>query len=282
MQYKRFSIECNKNYFARVYRCPDLFEFDLFDFTLHWHRDYEIVYIHSGSITIQKIDTKVTLKTGDVYFINSEEVHSYSIEDRDNLQFILINFPVRAVLPYFANPCEVACFSIDSQEAKTKITDSLKRLMTCKDFNNRLDVLRVKAVLNDVSYYLLRDCKVNDMQYFRGGSDSDDFICAKSAVHYMEQNYRNNITLEEISSYVGMAPAHFSKYFKDKIDLTFTQYLRKIRLEHAVNDVILNNATVKEAALNNGFPNVNSFINSCKNEFGKTPMELKLYNSEQS
>ena len=154
--------------------------------------------------------------------------------------------------------------------------------MTCKDFNNRLDVLRVKAVLNDVSYYLLRDCKVNDMQYFRGGSDSDDFLCAKSAVHYMEQNYRNNITLEEISSYVGMAPAHFSKYFKDKIDLTFTQYLRKIRLEHAINDVILNNATVKEAALNNGFPNVNSFINSCKNEFGKTPMELKLYNSEQS
>ncbi len=278
MQYKRFSIECNKNYFARIYRCPDLFNFEIFDFTLHWHRDYEIAYIHSGSLNIHKIDSKITLNAGDVYFINSEEVHSYSIDSKENLQFLLINFPVRAIQPYFANPCEVACFRIDSQVTKSKIANSFKRLMDCKNFTDRLEVLRVKAVLNDISYYLLRDCKVDNIQYFRGGSDSDDFLCAKSAVHYLEENYKKNITLDEIAFYVGMTPAHFSKYFKDKVSLTFTQYLRRIRLEHAVNDLTINNTSVKDAAINNGFPNVNAFINSCKNEFGKTPMELKLFN----
>ncbi len=280
MQYKRFAVECNKNYFARIFRYPDTYPFELFGLPLHWHRDYEIIYVETGSLTIQKIDCTITLNAGDVYFINSEEVHTYNTLDHDNLKFIAINFSIRAMQPYFANPYELLSFKIDSEHAKTKIANSMHRLFSCTNFYDRLEVLKIKSVLNNISYYLLRDCLDTSIKYFLG-SETDDFICARSAAHYMEENYKNNITLEEISNFVGMTPAHFSKYFKDKVDLTFTQYLRRIRLEHAINDILIHNATVKEAALNNGFPNVNSFINSCKNEYGKTPMELKLYNSNQ-
>lgn len=281
MHYKRFSIECNKDYFANIYRSPDLNPLDLLDFPLHWHRDYEIVYVHSGALTLQKLDTSITLNAGDSYFINSEEVHSYNSDNRSELQVIFLNFPVRAITPYFADPCKVDCFCIDSPETKAKISKSISRLMTCKNFNDRLETLKIKSVLNDISYYLFRDCKVENLKYFRGGSDSDDFYCAKNAISYMETNYKTPITLDEISSHVGMTSAHFSKYFKDKIGLTFSKYLRKVRLEHAVNDMRTSDFSVKEAALQNGFPNVNSFIMGCKSEYGRTPSELKIPKTEE-
>lgn len=275
MQYKRFLIDCNKNYTARIFRCPDII--DLFDFTLHWHRDYEFIYVEKGPLTVQKLDCEITLNDGDVYFINSEELHSYSGVTGD-LRFLVINFPPKAIQPYIENPKDVPTFCIESKTARKEISKSLKRLMDCKNFDDRLELLKIKAVLNNASYYLVDQCQKSELSFIKG-SESDDFLCAKSAILYMEQNYRKNIPLAEIANYVGMTPAHFSKYFKEKTKVTFSKYLSRLRLEHAINDIIADDAPVKTAALNNGFPNVNSLIMCCKTEYGKTPTELKSYRS---
>ena len=78
----------------------------------------------------------------------------------------------------------------------------------------------------------------------------------------------------------GMTPAHFSKYFKDKTEETFSKYLRRVRLEHAIDDLRNKKITVRQAAIENGFPNVNSFILSCKSEYGRTPAELRNYSEK--
>ena len=281
MQYKRFAVECNKNYFARIFRYPDIYPYELFGLPLHWHSDYEMLYVCEGTLTVYKLDETITLNAGELYLINSEEIHTYDSPNHDELKFFSIIHSIRSLQPFFDNPTEALSFKITSEHAKKKIIESIERLKTSKNYFEPLEVLKVKSVLNNINYYLLRDCRDDSLSFYRGGADSDDFLCAKSAIHYMEQNFMKNITLDEISSHIGMTPAHFSKYFKDKVNLTFTQYLRKIRLEHAVNDVVINHTYVKDAAVNNGFPNTNAFINSCKNEYGKTPMELKLYNSDQ-
>lgn len=278
MQYKLYSVKCNKNYFARIFRYPDIVPYELLGLPLHWHRDYELLYVDKGTLTLQKLDETIILNPGDLYFINSEEVHTYNTPNRDEASFFSIVLSIRTLQPFFDNPTEALNFKINSQHTKEKIVESIKRLKSSKNFFEPLEVLKVKAVINNITYYLLRDCRDDSLNFYRGGADSEDFLCAKSAVHYMEENYAKNITLDEISRYVGMTPSHFSKYFKEKVNRTFTQYLRKIRLEHAVNDLTINHTSVKNAALNNGFPNTNAFINSCKNEFGKTPMELKLFN----
>ena len=131
---------------------------------------------------------------------------------------------------------------------------------------------------NNTCYYLIKYCSHPELTFIKG-SDSEDFDCAKSAIIYMEKNYSKAIPLSEIADYVGMTPAHFSAYFKDKTEVTFSRYLRKIRLDHALEDMRKNNASVKAAALNNGFPNVNSLIITCKEEFGRTPLEMKHFAS---
>ncbi|HIR03348.1 MAG TPA: helix-turn-helix transcriptional regulator [Candidatus Scatovicinus merdipullorum] len=78
-----------------------------------------------------------------------------------------------------------------------------------------------------------------------------------------------------MAALVGLTPAYFSKYFKRITESNFTQYLNNVRLEHALQDMIYDNLSVTDAALENGFANVKSFITFCKKVYGCTPMHYK-------
>lgn len=273
MKHKRFWIECSKNYIAKIYRCPEYK--NNFFFSLHWHEEYELIYIEKGPLKIQKLNGDVILNDNDVYFINSEEIHSYA-DITDDLSFVVINFPIIAISRYFENPNDCLKFNISDLKIKKKIADILYGLNECPDLNGRVEALKIKAILNDACFYLIKYCQAPKYLYTKG-SQMDDYEAARTAIKYMEQNFRKDIPLSIIADYVGMTPVHFSKYFKEKTGATFSKYLRRIRIDHAIEDMRDNDISVKNAALNNGFPNVNSMIITCKTEYGKTPVEMKLY-----
>lgn len=273
MNYKRFLIEPSPNYAAKIFRCPQMI--DDFNFTLHWHRDYEFIYVKKGPLKVQKIECQIVLNDGDVYFMNSEEIHSYC-DVTDDLQFVVVNISPKILKPYFENSDEIPTFEIKKGNACDKIAHSLKALYECENLNDRLEILKIKAIINNISYNLIKYYKNPNISFVKG-SDSDDFDCAKSAIKYMEENYASDISLTEIANYVGMTPAHFSKYFKDKNEMTFLKYLRRIRLDHAIKDLRDSEISVKDAALKNGFPNVNSLILTCKEIYGRTPLEMKQF-----
>ncbi|MEG2658752.1 MAG: AraC family transcriptional regulator, partial [Clostridiales bacterium] len=54
-----------------------------------------------------------------------------------------------------------------------------------------------------------------------------------SALHYIHLNFRDHMTLQEISDYVHFSPPYFSKMFKKELNMTFTQYLTKVRIEES-------------------------------------------------
>lgn len=273
MRYKRFLIECSKNYAARIFRCPE--HNREFDFTMHWHRDYEFIYVEKGPLKVQKLDRQIVLNDGEVYFMNSEEIHSY-VDVTDDLRLIVVNISPKILQPYFEDPRKILTFEIKRGEAYRKIAEGMKVLYGCEDFEARLEALKIKAMLNKMVYYLIRDCQNPNISFIKG-SDSNDFDCAKSALLYMEENFEKDITLDEMAKYVGMTPAHFSKYFKDKNEMTFSKYLRRIRLEHAIKDLRDSNMSVKDVSEKNGFPNVNSLIIICKEVYGRTPLEMRNF-----
>ncbi len=163
------------------------------------------------------------------------------------------------VYPYIDDINKVIAFTIDNKIAYKNILKSLKVMYNLPQLDSSVEVIKVKALLTNILYYLIKYCMVNNPEYV-SGSSSEDFNYAKMAIEYMYMHYKRNIT-------------HFSKYFKNKTNVTFSRYLRQIRLEKALMDMSKNGVSVKEAAENNGFPNVNSFIVSCKEICNRTPLE---------
>ena len=55
----------------------------------------------------------------------------------------------------------------------------------------------------------------------------------REAKQYIKQNYKNNITLEEVAEYVGFSASYFSVFFKKETGEGFAKYLTRVRMEEA-------------------------------------------------
>ena len=268
-------VKLSNNYSAKINKYPNPDFPKSFNSTLHWHKEFELLYVHNGSLVITKPSGNTLLKSGEIYLINSEDIHSYTYIS-PNAQFIVVNFTTSIIQPYTENPAVVPTFNLTNKKAIANITNCLKSLNLMDDFDERVEIPKIRALVNYCVYYLVKYCYEPDMHYVKGSANLE-YNGANLAIAYINENYKQKITLTDISTYVGMTPAHFSKIFKDNTSITFSDYLRKVRLENALNSMIETNISVKEAALDNGFPNVNSFISSCKEVFGKTPNEMKNF-----
>ncbi|MDO4542143.1 MAG: AraC family transcriptional regulator, partial [Bacillota bacterium] len=125
-------------------------------------------------------------------------------ERQELLSFILFLYDKaeqKEVPNYLTDRCVSAISEINYLDDPDEMTAWIK-----KNFRSLLEA----------SYYL-PSIKNADMIY--------------SALHYINANYKERITLQQISDYVHFSPPYFSKMFKKELNTTFTQYLTKVRIE---------------------------------------------------
>lgn len=92
---------------------------------------------------------------------------------------------------------------------------------------------------------------------------------------YISNNYKNNITLEEVSKQARMSKAGFCKHFKKTTLKTFVQYLNEVKINYASQLLQEDNLTISEICFKTGFNNLSYFNRTFKSITGKTPKEYQ-------
>lgn len=93
----------------------------------------------------------------------------------------------------------------------------------------------------------------------------------KRAIEYIEKNYTNEISLEEVSRHVGISPQHFSKIFKLETGSNYVDWIAKMRIEQAKNYLDEGNHTIKEICFLVGYKDPNYFSRIFKKMVGMSP-----------
>lgn len=55
----------------------------------------------------------------------------------------------------------------------------------------------------------------------------------REAVRFIQKNFREKLTLEMVSAHVYMNPQYFSRVFKKRIGVSYTDYVNNLRIQHA-------------------------------------------------
>ncbi len=272
MDYQFDVVSYDKNIPANIMRL-DLSS-DTHKTELQWHREPEIVYVIEGRSECSRNGESQIVEQGDIILFNSEDVHLVRPADSRGCRLLCVNFSFEYIRMF--------CKSIDSlffdtsadPETHSAIVEALQKLSEV-DVNSDYAALLQIAYINQIYYLLLTKC----VRFKRPGGDPQlpkrDFSYAKTAIAYINENFRHEIPLDEIAGVVNLSPSYFSKYFKNVTQVSFSEYLANLRLENAVNSMLAYNTTVSTAALENGFANVKSFITQCKKVYGCTPAQYK-------
>jgi len=107
--------------------------------------------------------------------------------------------------------------------------------------------------------------------------DMMDQQLLKNIEQYVMQNMsRGQISLEEMSTAMGMGRVPFFHRVRNLTGKTPTELIRDLRLKHACILLKRTNINMSELSTNIGFMTAENFINIFREKFGMTPLEYRL------
>lgn len=102
---------------------------------------------------------------------------------------------------------------------------------------------------------------------------SDYYI--KEAINYIEQNFQNNITIEDIAAVCGINRSYFGKIFRNSIGRSPQEFLMNYRMVKATELLKLTSLSIAEIGAAVGYENQLHFSRAFKTIYGVSPREWR-------
>ena len=105
----------------------------------------------------------------------------------------------------------------------------------------------------------------------------------KKVFNYIKLNYKEEVSLNEVSELVFMTPPSFCRYFKKVTGKTFTKLVNEYRVVHATKLLSESQTSITDICFECGFNNFSHFNRLFKKKIQMTPSEYrKKMNSQES
>ena len=252
-----------------------------FQIPIHWHDEFEIIYVKSGFLTVSISGENYIGKPGDAFVVSPGNLH-FMGSQTGNVDYFTFLFPLKYISfrtddilddklleplnsgHLIINPeiedtvkeqCEqlIEIYGAKKEESQSKITAQIKTKMILLQFILEL-WKRGFIVENDTS-----------------GKNTVE----KEMVSYIQQNFTGKILLKEFGEQFHLSEKYISRYFKEHFHITISQYVTYLRLEHAKHLLQDTNIPVTEVAMQSGYQNVSYFIRSFKKMYGMSPLKYR-------
>ncbi|MBP8785088.1 MAG: helix-turn-helix domain-containing protein [Synergistaceae bacterium] len=100
---------------------------------------------------------------------------------------------------------------------------------------------------------------------------------------YIHGHYTENLSLQQMAEREHLSVHYLSRLFKQRMGTGFLEYLNRIRLRNAVDDLVYTKATVLKIALNNGFSGAAAFNRLFRRVYhGETPARYRAKRNTQA
>ena len=270
----------NRFLFDFFYDDLALFDFNCIEW--HWHAELEFVYVESGTVTFWIGETCFVLSEGNGVFINSKILHRFQSSDGA----IIPNF---LCMPCFIAPEDSLIYSKYIQPVisssltfqvfykeivwQAEILEIIKKIISVQDQKNVRE-LATSALMQEIWLNLCKHVNIkNEDNYSYASASSQARL--QLMMQYIQQNYRSNISLDNIADYAMLSKSTVLNYFRKYLHTTPINYLINYRLNEAA--VLLRKTEKKIITVSNetGFNNVDYFCKLFKKHYHLTPTEYR-------
>ena len=104
----------------------------------------------------------------------------------------------------------------------------------------------------------------------RPGNSGADTLAARAA-YYMKEFCRCGSGVEEVADSLGVSPEHLSRCFRKEFGVPPVEYLTRLRIQSAINELLGTEKSVECIARENGFSNGNYFGKVFRRYMGMSP-----------
>lgn len=102
-----------------------------------------------------------------------------------------------------------------------------------------------------------------------------NFSISDSLENYIDDNYQNNITLEELAETFNYSCSYLSKKFHEDKGYTISDYIKEKKIDHSMYLLKNSKIPIKDIASMAGFTSISHFNRVFKSTTGLTPSEYR-------
>ena len=216
------------------------------------------------------------IKSGQGFMIFPHQVCTYIADHEIPWEYVWIEFDgLRA-----KETVELAGLSVDQPVYKARYKDILE---TMKQEMLYIVNHKSESPFHLIGHlYLFIDSFVRSAtsgQVSKGNSLRDFYI--KEAFSYIEQNFQNDISIEDISAFCGLNRSYFGKIFRENTGKSPQDFLISYRMTKATELLKLTNLSVGDIGNAVGYPNQLHFSRAFKNTYGISPRQWRNENTNR-
>lgn len=246
---------------------------------LHWHKELEFIKVTRGEFCLYINNEEFVLHKGDVAVVNCRALHRGIPHD---CHYECVVFSLDLLIPKYSDLYEQ--FLAPLVAGKLAITpvirpdSSVLYSQLCRLF---------KILQGTPEYYELSTvgCLFSVMEnFYLQGEICENSISKLTVtqhtsivdlIEWIDENYKEHITLERLSQIAGITPNYLCKLFKDYTGKTPFDYINSIRIENVCFAIQTENKNITEIAMEHGFSDISYFCKTFKKYCGVSARKYK-------
>ena len=140
--------------------------------------------------------------------------------------------------------------------------------------NTEGQALILRSLLLDIISYAVETGQYEKYSEL-SGIERRSLSAIDNALHYIRENYSENLSLKSILALTNYSKSHFIRLFKESTGMNVSEYINKFRIEKACLDLIYSNSNITEIATANGFNNIQYFSRKFREYMKCTPKQYQ-------
>jgi AraC-like DNA-binding protein len=258
-----------------------------FDVNWHFHSEYQLFTVLKGSGTRFIGDHMQTFREGDMVLTGPNLPHLWkndkAYHDPANgleTHGIVIYFPDNFLnnsifeLEEFDGIAQMLKKSLRGIEVKGNtnlmIREMMIELLELKGARSLIHLLNILYLLVDSL-----DCKmIADSAYINTNRESEKDRMGQ-VYEYVMQNFQGKVSLEEAAQISNLSVSAFSRFFKSRVNKSFSDFLTDVRISHACKLLNESDMNISEISYECGFFTLSNFNKLFRERIKKTPMEYR-------
>ncbi len=253
------------------------------DYPPHWHSATEIIMPLEDEYTIIINEQEYKLRTNDILIIPPGEIHGIKAPKTGCRVVIQFNGTLLNDLKEFKSVFQMfRPFVIATPENMPDIHKNLNSLIMdiISEYFSDMPfwVASSYALLIRFFTILARKCTTtsNNTSIMTKNRKQHEYIdCFFYVCQYINEHCTENLSIDDIAKIAGFSKYHFTRLFKQIMNVTCYEYLLNRRLVYAEQLLLETDNTIMQVAMKSGFSSLATFNRVFRAKNHCTPSEYK-------
>lgn len=246
----------------------------------HWHKAVELLLFVKGKVTCNFENSTLHAKPGDLYIINSHEVHATRVSR--HAVYLCVHILPSQMCKFVPNFDQLSfSFAFDPEDQVKAIAYEQLRIHMQEIFRQTEETQVAYKLEQQARLYALTALLVKHFSQPLAMEETtlrrSDMTRLEPVLEYIQLHHAEELPLDEAANAMGLNKEYFCRLFKKNMGVSYLQYVYQVRTTAFCRELETSDDPIGEIAERHGFRDPKMLNQYFREIYGCTPSEKRKF-----